>query len=638
MVKLISLFCLAIFVLLPQQASAGKPDPTALLLPRPVSIVRHKGFCKGNIDDAIVKLVSGERLGTYDYPVPGFPNEGYELKVTKSGFIIAAASRVGVIRARQTLEQLKTKKGIPCCEVTDYPAFKVRGFMHDVGRSYISFNELEKELRLLSRFKINLFHWHLTDHQGFRFESKRHPELNHKGITRFPGKYYTQAECRRLDSLAFALGIVVIPEVDMPGHSTAFEVATGCSMASAEGKAILKEVLTELAACFPHAPYIHIGGDETGMATANYIKEMADYVHTLGKKAVCWNRYGSGKLVTPKTMAVDMLTNWATSGTLVKGLPNIDMRYYYANHFDVFADLAGIFRSSIFGVSRGNKDVAGVSIGFWNDRRLSDEKQILAQNNFYAVMAAIAERAWVGAESHQYIEQSGAYLPMAGAELEEFKDWEDRFLYYKGKLLKDEPVPYVRQSDIVWNISKAYPSNKVLTDSLTAETTARGAGLWLNHIWSPTVVGVLGAQSPGQTRYAWTYVYSRRRQVVGAQIEFFNYSRSDWGQAPQNGEWDNMGSRVWINDEEILPTWAWDNAGQNIGRNGMETDLGNLNFPARKPLQVKLRKGWNKVLLKLPYITYPTQNRPNKWQFTFVFTTPDGRHAAKGLVYSSVLR
>ena len=70
----------------------------------------------------------------------------------------------------------------------------------------------------------------------------------------------------------------------------------------------------------------------------------------------------------------------------------------------------------------------------------------------------------------------------------------------------------------------------------------------------------------------------------------------------------------------------------------METDLGNLNFPARKPLQVKLRKGWNKVILKLPYITYPTQNRPSKWQFTFVFTTPDGRHAAKGLVYSSVLR
>ena len=172
--------------------------------------------------------------------------------------------------------------------------------------------------------------------------------------------------------------MTIIPEIDMPGHSAMFEPSTGYTMTSPEGKAILKDVLTELAQTFDKAPYIHIGGDETGDATVEYINEMADHVKSLGRKVVVWNCYGRpAKMVDPSTMHVDMCTNWGTAGRKVTGIPNIDMRYNYINHFDMFGDLAGIYRSNIFYETKGTDDIAGTITGLCNDRHLSDEKLII---------------------------------------------------------------------------------------------------------------------------------------------------------------------------------------------------------------------------------------------------------------------
>lgn len=635
---------LSTFAALSTLAASAQQSMLQQLMPRPVDARATGGNYSGTTDNVVVRMVSDAELGTFDYKVAGFDNEGYRLSVTPDAITITAASAVGEIRARQTLAQLVQDNGdIECCEITDYPAFKVRGYMHDVGRSYISYEELKKEIDLLSRFKVNMFHWHLTDYHGFRFESKTHPEVNTKAFERFVGKYYSQDECRELDEYARQRGIIIIPEIDMPGHSRQFENATGYKMTSTQGKQILKDILEELVACFPNAPYIHVGGDETSV-TVQYVKEMTDYLHALQKKTVCWQTYGGGD-VTPKTMGIDMLTNWASSGVLRPGVPNIDMRYFYVNHFDVFADLAGAYRSLIFDAEKGSTDIGGVSIGIWNDRYLSDEKQIIAQNNVYATVLAMTERAWVGAEGHEYIERCGAYLPNEGDEYDEYCDWERRFLYYKDKWLSAEPIPYVKSSNVRWNITPGY-DNKGNKDAVfdpetpgaeltpqPGSTYATGAGQWLNHIWNSKVVGVIGSQGFNQTRYAWTYVYSPKDQEVGAQIEFRNYSRSDAGLVPKNGEWDIMGSRVWVNDEELKPTWKWTNAGVNPSA---EKELGNLNFPGREPLKVQLHEGWNKVLLKCPYVNIGggNGNRPNKWQYTFVFTDVEGRNAVDGLVYS----
>lgn len=636
------------------------------LMPRPQQVVRTKGTFTGRIADAVV-TIDPTAITTFDYKVAGFDNEGYHLVVTSKGISITAASEIGVIRAKQTLRQLivntkgldlsdlaatdAAKVKLECCEITDYPAFKVRGFLHDVGRSYISYEEIKKEIDLLSRFKVNMFHWHMTDDHGFRFESKTHPEVNTKAYERFVDQYYTQEQCRELDAFAAERGVTIIPEIDMPGHSRQFRNATGCDMKSEEGKAILKDILAELVSCFPHAPYIHVGGDETSVTMA-YVRELTDHLHGLGKSTACWQTFGGGD-VKPTDMGIDLLTNWATRGRMVSGVPNVDMRYFYVNHFDVFADLAGAYRSLIFDSEKGNPNIGGVSVGIWNDRYIGDERQIIAQNNVYATILAMAERAWIGGAPStkdgtlhlQYVERGGAYLPNEGGEYDEYCDWERRFLYYKDKWLADEPIPYVKSTNVRWNITAPYNNNGDADATFEPETPgleltpqpgstyATGAGQWLNHIWNPIVQGVLGSQELDQTRYAWTYVYSPKAQEVGAQIEFRNYSRSDNGLVPQNGKWDIMGSRVWVNDEELLPAWEWANAGVNPS---LESELGNLNFPARQPVRVKLHKGWNKVLLKCPYVRIAggSGNRPNKWQFTFVFTTLDGTHAVDGLIYS----
>ena len=330
-----------------------------------------------------VKMVSATELGTFDYTLAGFDNEGYQLNVTADAIIITAATKTGVIRAAQTLMQLAAATGgasIPGVSITDYPAFKLRGFMHDVGRSFISFDELKKEVDLLSRFKVNVFHWHLTDNQGFRFESKVYPQLNQAAnMTRFAGSYYTQAQCTELEAYAAERGVIVIPEIDMPGHSTAFTNAMGYTMSSDQGRTALKALLSELAAAFPLAPYIHMGADEAG-TTAAFVNEMSQYIkETLGRKCIVWNPISGVSISTSTLPYIDMTEMWSTSGRKIDGLPNIDCRYNYINHFDVFADLVGIYKSNVYYAQQGSSEVAGAITAIWNDRKTPTETDIICQ-------------------------------------------------------------------------------------------------------------------------------------------------------------------------------------------------------------------------------------------------------------------
>ena len=599
-----------------------------------------------------VELVDAKALGTFDYDLPGFPNEGYILNVSGSTITIKAVSKTGVIRAAQTLAQLAEQNNgnyITGVSITDYPAFKVRGFMHDVGRSFISFDELKKEIDLLSRFKVNVFHWHMTDNQGFRFESKAYPQLNKAAnMTRFAGNFYTQAQCTELEAYAAEHGITIIPEIDMPGHSTSFTSAMGFNMSSTQGKVALKTLLSELATAFPLAPYIHMGADEAG-TTAAFVNEMSKYIkEELGRRCVVWNPISGVSISTSTLPYIDMTEMWSTAGKKISGLPNIDCRYNYVNHFDVFADLVGIYKSNVYYAEQGSAEVAGAITALWNDRKTPTEKDIIAQNNLYANALATAERGWIGG-GRQYIEVGGTTLPNIGKEYDEFADWERRFLHYKDTWLKDEPIPYVKQTNVRWRITDPFPNEgdagkkfppETATDDLMptsftyngtvySSTLATGAGIYLRHTWGTTVPAYYSNPQQNNTAYAWTYVYSPTDQQAGAIIEFQNYGRSENDKAPDRGKWDRKGSRLWLNGEEIKPpTWA--NTGKSISS---EVDLKNENFPAREPVTVQLKTGWNKVLIKLPYVA-ADGIRLNKWLFTFVLTTIDGSKALDGIIYS----
>ena len=182
--------------------------------------------------------------GAHDYELHGYENEAYTLEITANEINIPAVTQTGVIRAAQTLTQLaegyEGAKALECLTMKDWPAFKLRGYMHDVGRSFISIEELIKQVELFSRFKVNTFHWHLTENQAWRFEVTAYPELTEaSSMTRLAGKYYSQDSCRIVMEVAKKHGVIVIPEIDMPGHSEAFDRAMGFGMQTEEGKAAL---------------------------------------------------------------------------------------------------------------------------------------------------------------------------------------------------------------------------------------------------------------------------------------------------------------------------------------------------------------------------------------------------------------
>ena len=129
--------------------------------------------------------------GAFDHKLAGYDNEAYTLEISTDAIEITAVSETGVIRAAQTLAQLaqgyKGKPKLEALTITDWPAFKVRGYMHDVGRSFISIETLKKHVDLLARFKVNTFHWHMTENQAWRFEIKAYPQLtSSESMTRYP--------------------------------------------------------------------------------------------------------------------------------------------------------------------------------------------------------------------------------------------------------------------------------------------------------------------------------------------------------------------------------------------------------------------------------------------------------------------
>lgn len=572
--------------------------------------------------------------------------EAYRLSVSNKRIKIEAVTEQGVYWAMQTLRQLEQKKGkrssVAGCEIVDWPAFRIRGFMQDVGRSYISMEELKREIEILSRFKINVFHWHLTENQAWRLESKIFPMLNDSVNTiRMPGKYYTLEEARDLVDFCKKHQVLLIPEIDMPGHSAAFVRAFRHDMQSLEGMKILKLLLDEVCETFD-VPYLHIGTDEVEFTNPHFVPEMVAYVRSKGKKVISWNpgwHYKPGE--------IDMTHLWSYRGKAQPGIPAIDSKFHYLNHFDVFGDIVALYNSRIYDQAEGSEDIAGTILALWHDRLIDNEWNLVIENGLYPNMLAIAERAWRGGGT-EYFDGLGTILPPEDTEaFKEFADFEKRMLWHKEHTFKGYPFAYVKQTNVKWNITDAFPNggdmDKVFPPEQELKDTyhyngntygvrqAIGAGIYLRHVWGDMVPAFYADPKENHTAYAYTWVYSPKDQEVGLWAEFQNYSRSEMDLAPLPDKWDYKGSRIWINDREILPpVWTATHKVKSY-----EVPLGNENCVGRVPLAVHLNKGWNKVFLKLPIGKFKmAETRLVKWMFTAVFVTPDGERAVEGLIYS----
>ena len=210
-------------------------------------------------------------------------DESYTLDVTPSSAKLHAPNPLGVLRGLQTFLQLVaiTPDGFaaPAVHIEDQPRFPWRGLMMDVSRHFMPLDVVKRNLDGMEAVKMNVFHWHLSENQGFRAESRKFPKLQEQGSD---GNFYTQEQIREVIDYARDRGIRVVPEFDMPGHSTAWfvgypELASGSGPYEIERKwgvfdpamdptnektyKFLDEFIGEMARLFPDQ-FFHIGGDE----------------------------------------------------------------------------------------------------------------------------------------------------------------------------------------------------------------------------------------------------------------------------------------------------------------------------------------------------------------------------------------
>lgn len=294
--------------------------------------------------------------------------EGYELKIEENSILIASKNSKGAFYAVQSLLQLMPIKSnglaiaIPCLELQDEPQFKYRGMHLDVGRHFFSVDFIKKYIDLIARLKMNTFHWHLTEDQGWRIEIKKYPKLQEIAAFRnetlvghyndqphqFDGKkyggFYTQEQIKEVVAYANTRQVTIIPEIEMPGHSQAAIAAypsLGCTGEQVEVATkwgvfnevycpkestfkFLEDVIDEVVVLFP-GKYIHIGGDEAPKTNwkkcahcqrlikekglkdehglqSYFIARMEKYINTKGKQIIGWDEILEGGLAPNATV------------------------------------------------------------------------------------------------------------------------------------------------------------------------------------------------------------------------------------------------------------------------------------------------------------------------------------------------
>ncbi len=267
------------------------------------------GFILSEIPEAAVNFIDEQSEGVMRGPGIFFITtppqkgqdegyEGYELQIKPEGVFISSPTSAGLFYGFQTLKQiiLQTEKenrtaglNLPCLTIKDHPVFLWRGMLLDCSRHFMEKEFILRYIDLLALYKMNRFHWHLTDDQGWRIQIDKYPELTKVGAWRkgddglIYGGFYTKDDIREVVAYAAERHIVVVPEIEMPGHALAalasypglsctggpFEVPTTWGVfkdiycaGNDSVFVFLKDVLDEVIELFP-SPWIHIGGDES---------------------------------------------------------------------------------------------------------------------------------------------------------------------------------------------------------------------------------------------------------------------------------------------------------------------------------------------------------------------------------------
>ncbi|MEL6988747.1 MAG: family 20 glycosylhydrolase, partial [Bacteroidota bacterium] len=382
--------------------------------------------------------------------------EAYHLDIQEKKLILKGTSPAAIFRGLQTLRQLlpnniEAKSGsevdwlIPSGNIVDAPYFEYRGSMLDVSRHFFRVDDVKRYIDLLAYHKMNYFHMHLADDQGWRLEIKSWPKLTEIGgsteVGGGKGGFYTQEEYKEIVNYAADRYITVIPEIDMPGHTNAAlasypelncdnkapELYTGMEVGFSSlcvrkdiTYKFLEDVFREVAALTP-GPYIHIGGDESHSTKKEdytyFIERVQKMVEASGKKMMGWaDIVAIDEKLSPSTLA----QFWATEDNAVKAIKNgakvlmspakrayIDMKYdsstelglKWAAYIEV--DKAYNWQPENYVKGVGKENIVGIESPLWSETiEDMDDIEFLA----YPRLCGYAEIGWTNPDLRKWEE------------------------------------------------------------------------------------------------------------------------------------------------------------------------------------------------------------------------------------------
>ncbi len=394
-------------------------------------------------------------------PESDMPVESYELDIRKDTVTLRSSSESGLFHAKEALLQLiRFHKGtVSVCRIQDYPRFAWRGFMLDESRHFFGKEKVMQYLDIMASLHMNVFHWHLTDEPGWRIEIKRYPKLTTIGSVgnwhnpNAASSFYTQEEIKEIVAYATERHIMVVPEIDMPGHATSACRAYPEISGGGEGRwdgftfhpckeetfEFISNVLDEIVALFP-APYIHIGGDEVHYGNQNwftdpeiqrfiqdnklvnetglehyFVRRAVDIVASKGKMAIGWDEIVDAEVSPEK--AVVMWWRHDRKYQLVKALergysvimtPRLPMYgdfIQYPTHqvgrlnYNLLEDVYR-FPEPLTNLVQGyEKQLLGIQYSMWTER-IADNKRLDFMT--FPRLLAVAEAAWTPVYKKSY--------------------------------------------------------------------------------------------------------------------------------------------------------------------------------------------------------------------------------------------
>lgn len=360
--------------------------------------------------------------------------EAYTLEVLPQNVSIGASGQQGLFYALQTLRQLLLAypQSIPCCRIVDSPSLRWRAFMLDVARSFCPLEDIRRIIDIMASFKLNVLHLHLSDDQGWRVALDGYPELGDEKSGR-----YTKQELKQLVEYASVRQIMIIPEIDMPGHVTAALYAypmvscTGGPFSIPKGEGIfpdilcvgkeetldfVKMVLKEVASIFP-SPYIHLGGDEIplerwttcpdcqkrkqALALSDeksllrwFYREMTHHANSLGKQVILYNDYVDD---TYDRSIITQIWNPLLDGA--QSEHQAILSDYFHSYLDMDHTLLSLHRVYKLGEMLHQAQVMGAELMLWTEYIATREERDL---HLFPRLLAGAEIFWTRKDMHEY--------------------------------------------------------------------------------------------------------------------------------------------------------------------------------------------------------------------------------------------